>query len=96
MTTLTDSSKKVTRTVIVIAFPDGNFLFGAPFDNTVDYSENIKYADEFPSIEEAEKTLQWFNSKPSRLAMNGSVKKFSYEVDEKFLQKAENITEVTL
>lgn len=77
-----------TRTVIVINFPDGNFLFGAPFANTIDFSENIKYADEFDSIEKAQEILNLF---PELVKDGGSVKKFQYQVDEKFINDAENI-----
>ena len=90
------TNQEVTRKVLVIMTSDNHFVCGLPFDSTIEYSENIKYADEFTSIEHAEKSLNTFNSKTRRSEMNAKIKSFTYKVDEKFLMDAKEIKEVVI
>jgi truncated hemoglobin YjbI len=87
-----------TRNVIVIATKDNEFITNLTKDvknipdyvyKGVDSTDDIKYAHDFDSIEDAEYAL----SKISNF-WGGKVKRFSYEVDDKFLLEAENIIEI--
>ena len=86
--------KNSRRNVIVIETLDGDFIFGVSEQfNMVDYSADIKHADEFQTVEEANKVLEWFNSKESRREYKASVKSYSYEIGKGFSGYAKNVTE---
>jgi len=80
----------VTRKVIVIITNDNQYLFGMSKSCiVVDFTENIKYADEFETHKDAELSLSYFNKiYPQYCA---KIKEYTYNIDRSFLGNATNI-----
>lgn len=88
------NSKIVTRTVIIIKTETGEYLNGfinGMWNMCSDFSENIKYADEFESIEIAQKALNSFNENEINKKMNAIVLTLKYDIDSAFLLEAFNL-----